>query len=102
LAAALDGEVTNIGDKLGRNKTTLTQLNMPNYNLAVTPNPHSHVIANSLDDANGGGKAAVGNNATEGSLSTEPVTLTVNSAGSSMPFDNRQPTFYCYKIMRLN
>ncbi|HYH02823.1 MAG TPA: hypothetical protein VEC37_06960, partial [Bacillota bacterium] len=103
LNGSLNGVITNVGDKHGKNFVELGKANMPLYNLTVTDPGHTHTIATSHDHE-GAGKASVGSQDTEGTLSTtsSPTNISVSSGGSNTPHENRQPTYYTYKIMRLN
>lgn len=91
------------GDKFGENfhKQTVSELAAHSHN--VVDNGHAHGIATSKDDANGGGKASVGNNTAEGSLNTAASSsnVTIASTGVGTPFNVRQPSIATHFIIHI-
>jgi len=112
--AALDGVVNpnaavnstanvnyGVGDKNGENFHKLSVPELPSHTHSVVDPGHFHGIDTSKDDANGGGKASVGNNDTEGELNTRPslTNITLGSTGNGVPISVRQPSIAALWMM---
>jgi hypothetical protein len=112
LSGLLSGTTNSLADQIGQGKITLTQGNLPNYNLPITDNGHIHSekFSNYINISDSGSGTNI---PTLGTNGAPPITLndisqlnttgiTVSTGGSSVPIENRPPTFYVYKIMKVN
>jgi hypothetical protein len=107
LDSSLSGLTPTVGGKFGVNKAALTQANLPAVNLTVNDPGHAHGLP-----IDGGGAqdrqsllpSANSDEGLSGSNLTAPATtgITVHTGGTGDPIDKRPPTYYVYKIMRLN
>lgn len=92
-----------VNQKFGENLHKLTpNENAPHTHSVVDPG-HVHSILNSKDDANGGGKASVGNNSSEGNLATQAsqTGITIGTSGGGVAHENRQPSVAVIPIIYL-
>jgi len=96
--------MTSVGATCGTQNKTITQANLPNYNLTVTDPQHSHNFSYTSPTTAGVTFAAgtnlgnVTNNATTAGASTG---ISVNSGGSGTALAIVQPTFGVAKILRI-
>lgn len=107
LNAALNGLTPHIGDTFGVNQVTLTQANLPNVSFSVTDPGHHHDLPADASGISNIQSISDTPNADEGfngghQTATATTGITVNSGGSGTAVENRPPTKYVYKIMRLN
>lgn len=105
LSSILDGNLNNVVDQVGRGKQTLTQANIPNYQLPVTDPGHRHELIDGgyLNKSGNDGNNVLGIQPGNQHryTSTNVTNISVNSGGSGTAFDKRPSSTYLYYITKI-
>jgi microcystin-dependent protein len=96
--AAVSGPGTAVGNKGGAETNTISQGNLPNYNLPVTDPQHAHTIQ-AIGTPGSFGAAGTGGFGF-GPTSSDPTGISVNSGGSGVAINNMQKSAVVLKIIK--